>query len=121
MESREFEVAARIDAISAPTRTAAPVFGFPAHLREESKRFVLCRALSDYLASGQPSLVTRGRTEHQQRNRAFAAEFLAPAESIQQRIGSHRIGEEDIEELAQEFRVSDRVIRHQIQNHNLGA
>jgi hypothetical protein len=119
LEIREFEVSSRIEAISAPTQTSAPVFGYRSHLREENKRFTLCRALSDHLASGQPSLVTRSGTEHQQRNRAFAAEFLAPAESIRERIGGDRVGEEDIEELAQEFQVSDLVIRHQIQNHNL--
>ena len=100
-------------------RRRPPLFGFPSRLREESKRFILCRALSDYLALGHPSLVTRSVTEHQQRNRAFAAEFLAPAESIRERIGGDRVGEEDIEDLAQEFKVSDRVIRHQIQNHKL--
>jgi len=118
-EIRDFAVPSRIDAISAPTQTGAPLFGYRSHLREENKRFILCRALSDHLASGQPSLVTRSGTEHQQRNRAFAAEFLAPAESIRERIGGDRVGEEDIEELAQEFQVSDLVIRHQIQNHNL--
>ena len=118
-EIREFAAPPRIDAISAPAETNAPVFGFPAHLHEEQNRFRLCRALADHLASGQPSLVTRGRTEHQQRNRAFAAEFLAPAESIRKRIGGDRVGEEDLEELAREFQVSDLVIRHQIQNHNL--
>lgn len=118
-EIRDFAVPSRIDAISAPTQTGAPLFGYRSRLREENKRFILCRALSDHLASGQPSLVTRSGTEHQQRNRAFAAEFLAPAESIRERIGGDRVGEEDIEELAQEFQVSDLVIRHQIQNHNL--
>jgi hypothetical protein len=118
-EIRDFAVASRIDAISAPTQTGAPLFGYRSRLREENKRFILCRALSDHLASGQPSLVTRSGTEHQQRNRAFAAEFLAPAESIRERIGGDRVGEEDIEEVAQEFQVSDLVIRHQIQNHNL--
>ena len=118
-EIKELAVPSRIDAISAPTQTGAPLFGYRSHLREESRRFILCRALSDLLASGQPSLVTRSGSEHQQRNRAFAAEFLAPAESIRERIGGGRVGEEDIEELAQEFEVSDLVVRHQIQNHNL--
>jgi Zn-dependent peptidase ImmA (M78 family) len=63
--------------------------------------------------------VTRTGTEHQQRNRAFAAEFLAPAESIRDRIGGDRVAEEDVEELAQEFQVSELVIRHQIQNDKL--
>jgi DNA replication protein DnaC len=104
-EIRDFAVPSRIDAISAPTQTGAPWFGYRSHLREENKRFILCRALSDHLASGQPSLVTRSGTEHQQRNRAFAAEFLAPAESIKERIGGDRVGEEDIEELARNFSV----------------
>ena len=63
--------------------------------------------------------LTRTGTEHQQRNRAFAAEFLAPAESIRDRIGGDRVAEEDVEELAQEFQVSELVIRHQIQNDKL--
>ena len=119
LETREFKAASWIDAISAPTRNEAPLFGFPPRLREESKRFVLCRAISDYLAFGQPSLVTGSRTEHQQRNRAFAAEFLAPAESIKELITGDRVGDEDIEEFAQEFQVSSLIIRHQIQNHEL--
>ena len=118
-EIGDFVVPSRIEAISAPTRTGAPLFGYRSHLREESKRFIVCRALSDHLATGQPSLVTRSRTEHQQRNRAFAAEFLAPEEAIKERIGGDRIGDEDVEELAHEFQVSDLVIRHQIQNHKL--
>ena len=52
-EIRDFAVPSRIDAISAPTHTGAPLFGYRAHLREENKRFILCRALSDHLASGQ--------------------------------------------------------------------
>ncbi len=118
-EVKEFAAPSRIDAVSAPAQTHAPVFGFPPGLGEGQRRFSLCRALCDHLVSGQPSLVTRSRTEHQQRNRAFAAEFLAPADSIRERIGGDRVAEEDIEELAREFEVSDLVIRHQIQNHNL--
>ncbi len=76
LEVRHFEAPARIDAISAPSQTSAPVFGLGAHSREDQKRFSLCRALADHLVSGKPSLVTRSTTEHQQRNRAFAADFL---------------------------------------------
>jgi hypothetical protein len=118
-EVREIAVPSRVDGIAASGETAAPVFGFAPREREEQRRFTLCRALADALVSGQPWLVTRGRSEHQQRNRAFAAEFLAPAESIRERITADSVGEEDIEDLAHEFRVSDLVIRHQIQNHNL--
>ena len=119
LEIRSLATLDGIDAISAPTFTGAPVFGLRDLFREDQKRFNISRALSDFLPSGQPSLVTRGRSEHQQRNRAFAAEFLAPAESIKQRLSGRWVGDEEMGEIAQEFRVSDLVIRHQIQNHQL--
>lgn len=119
LQTIEFSPPDRIDAISVPTSTSAPVLGLRSQLHEESKRFNLCRALGDYLHDGQPSLVTRARTEHQQRNRAFAAEFLAPADLIRRKLRDHWVGEQDIEDIAREFRVSDFVIRHQMVNHNL--
>jgi IrrE N-terminal-like domain len=91
---------------------------FP-HLRADKRRFVIARAIGDFLSFGHSSLVTRGQTEHQQRNRAFAAEFLAPAHSIRERLPNATVDEEDVEELAAEFQVSPIVIRHQIQNHRL--
>ena len=69
----------------------------------------------------KPSLVTNTQTEHQQRNRAFAAEFLAPAEAIRERLPASHLSEEDVEDLAQEFRVSGFVVRHQIENHKLAV
>jgi hypothetical protein len=117
-----FEAPEGLEAIIAPSSTQAPLFGLPRRVvRAESRRFVLCRALSDYLALGEPSLVTRTQTEHQQRNRAFAAEFLAPAASIRERLVSDRLWEDDLEDLAQEFEVSGFVIRHQIENHRLAT
>ena len=118
-EVREFAAPARIQAITAPGGECAPVFGVPIQAREDQRRFSLCRALSDHLAAGLPSLVTRSQTEHQQRNRAFAAQFLAPADSIRSRIEGRRVDEESVDDLAREFRVSELVIRHQIQNHRL--
>jgi hypothetical protein len=118
-EVRDFAAPGRIQAITAPGEDCVPVFGVPAQVREEQRRFSLCRALSDYLASGLPSLVTRSQTEHQQRNRAFAAQFLAPAESIRKRIMGWSPDEDGVYELAREFRVSELVIRHQIRNHGL--
>ena len=104
LQVREFDVAPAIDAITAPTRTEAPVFGFRSHLREESRRFILCRALSDHLVSGPPSLVTPGCTAHQQRNRAFAAEFLATGGIAQAAHCRHRVGEKDVEDSRGSFR-----------------
>jgi Zn-dependent peptidase ImmA (M78 family) len=88
-------------------------------MRDDRKRFVIARAVGDFLRSGESSLVTRSQTEHQQRNRAFAAEFLAPAESLRARIHARRVDEDTVEELAEEFKVSPPVIRYQIQNHRL--
>ena len=121
-EVRPFEAPDGIEAITAASRTEAPRLGIPNRVvRGEGRRFVLCRALSDFLALGEPALVTRTQTEHQQRNRAFAAEFLAPAASIQTRLPADRLSEEDLEDLAQEFGVSGFVIRHQIENHKLAT
>ena len=80
------------------------MFGFRSHLREESRRFILCRALSDHLVSGPPSLVTPGCTAHQQRNRAFAAEFLATGGIAQAAHCRHRVGEKDVEDSRGSFR-----------------
>jgi hypothetical protein len=117
-----FDAPEGIEAITAPSSTQAPRFGILGRVvRPESRRFVLCRALSDFLALSEPALVTRTQTEHQQRNRAFAAEFLAPAASIRERLGTDRVSEDNLEDLAQEFGVSGLVIRHQIENHKLAT
>lgn len=117
-----FDAPPGIEAIAAPDRAREPRFGLPSRvIRPESRRFVLCRALSEYLAGGAPSLVTRTQSERQQRNRAFAAEFLAPAALIRERLGGGRVSEDDLEYLAQEFGVSGFVIRRQVENHRLAA
>ncbi len=110
-----------IDGITAPSATDAPVFGINPAVPEEKMRFLLCRALSDHLFAAMPSLVTRVKSEHQQRNRAFAAEFLVPAESLRRSIHGGVVGEEELSDLAQEYKVSEFVLRHQIQNHGLAA
>ncbi|MDX2151434.1 MAG: ImmA/IrrE family metallo-endopeptidase [Bryobacteraceae bacterium] len=119
--AKEFAAPSGIDGIFWRFEGRAPVFGIPGSLRDERKRFVIARALGDFLSFGEGSLITHGPTEHQQRNRAFAAEFLAPAHALQNRIRTAAVGEEAIEELAAEFRVSPFVIRHQIQNRRLAA
>jgi hypothetical protein len=117
-----FEAPIGIEAITAPSPDEVASFGITNRVeREESRRFLLCRALSDLLVLHKPSLVTNAQTEHQQRNRAFAAEFLAPAEAIRERLPASHLSEEDVEDLAQEFRVSGFVVRHQIENHKLAV
>ena len=96
-----------------------PAFGFR-QLGERSRRFHFCRALAEVLASpGTDTLLTRANSQRQQRNRAFAAEFLAPASGLQGRIPGRTVDGDAIDELADEFGVSSRVIEYQIQNHRI--
>ena len=89
--------------------------------RDDSVKFALCRGLYEYLAAdnGDAALVTRAQNLRQMRNRAFAAEFLAPAAALANRINRSFITSEEIDDLSAEFGVSTLVIQHQLQNHNL--
>lgn len=88
--------------------------------RPDSKRFIVARTLYDYLATdAEYSLLTLARTERQQEGRAFAAELLAPADALRQRIHREIVTEDEVLELASEFSVSSRVIEHQIKNHQI--
>jgi hypothetical protein len=119
-EVHPFDAPVGIEAIAAQGENQIPSFGISKRAaRDQSRRFLLCRALSDFLTIGKPSLVTNSQTEHQQRNRAFAAEFLAPAQEIRDRLSGDSLSEDDLEDLANEFRVSGFVIRHQVENHRL--
>lgn len=85
------------------------------------ERFLIARALGDYLdrASPDPGLLSSLSTDRQAQSRSFAAEFLAPAADLHARIAGNSVGPEQTDDLAREFDVSSEVIRRQIQNHNL--
>jgi hypothetical protein len=89
----------------------------------ESSQFLLARAICAYIESGgdDMTVLSGAITQRQKRNRAFAAELLAPAEAIEKRIGSNLVNFEDVEEIGREFCVSSYVIAHQIENHGLGT
>ena len=89
--------------------------------RPEQVRFAFCRGLFEYLtAPGTPSaLVTVARTDRQKCNRAFAAEFLAPAEWLRERIDGSQVSPDEMDDWAQELGVSTVVVGHQIENHRL--
>lgn len=124
----ELDSASLFDAAVAASNGSAPRFGLDRRKsRDETRSFALCRAVGEYLArSGDPSadgdglrIATASQTGHQKRNRAFAAEFLAPSRLLRERIRSSTIGGEEIEELASEFAVSPLLVEHQLQNHGL--
>jgi hypothetical protein len=90
--------------------------------RKESRRFALCRAIYNFMSadSSEPSLVSTSRSDRQQGNRAFAAEFLAPSSLIRKHLAWKLVDQSEVQELAERFGVSEYVIAHQIQNHDLG-
>jgi hypothetical protein len=84
---------------------------------ERARRFTLSRALWHFLVEDDPVfLVTASYTHRQRVERAFAAELLAPAEGIEQRLPSDIFVEDDLEELADHFGVSVKVVEHQLHN-----
>ena len=109
-----------LDALGATNSRQSPGFAV-SERREEAVRFAFCRALFEYLTvpADQPLIVTRARSDRQKRNRAFAAEFLVPADLLREALPGPVVGEEDIDDLAAGFGVSHSVIRHQIENHGL--
>ena len=111
--------AALVDGVIAWNDDQTPAFGFR-QLGERSRRFHFCRALAEVLASpSTDTLLTKANSERQQLNRAFAAEFLAPSSGLQARISGPTVDGDQIDELADEFGVSSRVIEHQVQNHHI--
>ena len=88
---------------------------------EAGKRFLIARALGDYLdrSLAGPGLLSSLVTARQAQSRAFAAEFLAPANSLRRRIAGDCVDIERTDDLGREFGVSSELIRRQIQNHDL--
>lgn len=88
--------------------------------REGNRRFAVCRALAEALdAPEAEAVLTKAPTERQQRNRAFAAEFLAPASALRERVSDPVIHEDDLASLAAAFGVSELVVGHQVENHRI--
>ena len=87
---------------------------------EEARRFHFCRALAEVLFSpGSDALLTKAHTERQMRNRAFAAEFLAPSKGLMQRVRRKVVDNDDLNELAAEYGVSSRLIERQFRVHRI--
>jgi hypothetical protein len=118
LDTRPVALPSNIQAVAAGSRSEGPIFGLRSSLGREAERFARYRAIGDFLTASEPTLITKGQSEHQQRNRAFAAEILAPAGRLRSSVRGEVDGEQ-IEDLAREFQVSPFVIQHQIDNHRL--
>ncbi|WP_280564936.1 hypothetical protein [Chromohalobacter sp. 48-RD10] len=85
------------------------------------RRFAFGRALCEMLADPcATTLVTTARTARQKRNRAFAAELLAPAEWLRQQHLDSYIDLDALQSSAQALGVSEHVVSRQLQNHHIG-
>ncbi len=117
---RETDSSRLFDALVVINQADSPSFAIDKK-NKDAKNFTFCRGLFEFLnsANGSPLLITKSQTERQQRNRAFAAEFLSPSDLLSQRISSSVIDREEVEDLATEFGVSSFVIEHQLKNHKL--
>ena len=85
-----------------------------------SKRFAVARTLwhASRAARASAFLLTTSRSTSQSAGRAFAAELLAPAGGIRDLLGLDpaKAPPEEIERVADEFKVSSMVVKHQIDN-----
>ena len=119
-EPGDFAAVPLVDGVITRNDDRYPAFAFRDFSSEESKRFHFCRAYGEVCASpGTDTLITKAHSERQQRNRAFAAEFLAPSSALRQRVTRPVVDGDDIDELAAAFGVSSLVVAHQIQNHGI--
>jgi hypothetical protein len=100
-------------------RAATPIVVLSRSQSEELSRFTLARGLWRSLSNDDPLfLVTAAHTDKQKIERAFAAELLAPAQGVSQRLGDNvdMVTMEDLEPVARHFHVSPMVVQHQIEN-----
>ena len=90
---------------------------------EAGNRFLMARALGDYVGRFEPgpALLSALATERQAQSRAFAAELLAPSESLRRQLRGRPVEPEQVDELALEYGVSTEVIRRQMENHGLAT
>ncbi len=83
-----------------------------------ARRFVGARALGRRAlnpAAGGTSLLTRSSRYGERAERAFAAEFLAPAKGIAEVLGGN-LSDEAVLRAAKRFDVSPLLIEHQVEN-----
>lgn len=80
-------------------------------------RFIGARTLARRITDphARSSLVTRGNRYSDKFERAFAAEFLAPASGVQELLGGD-FSEQSQARVAKEFGVSELVIERQVEN-----
>ena len=116
----EFPPDCALDAVLERSAEGAPVVITP-RSHESGMRFKLARSIYLRHFCGNRTrrrLATKANTRDQRASRSFAAELLAPATALANRIGE-AVSHDEIVDLATDFGVNPLLISHQIQNHNL--
>ncbi len=100
-------------------RDDAPVLAAHPPADEASERFLLARSLFLQVSSPRTGrrLVTSSHTWDQRASRAFAAELLAPADGLRNRVHGDRISAREVAQYADEFMVHPVLIERQLENH----
>ena len=98
-----------------------PVLAAHSSPSQTSERFLLARSLCLQARSpgSERRLVTSSHTWDQRASRAFAAELLAPADALRQRIRDQAVSTREVAQYADEFLVSPTLVERQLENHAL--
>ena len=111
-----------LTALVSENEKGCPGFVLSERKRPENRAFAFCRGLGEYFFHpGSASLVNTANTDRQKRNRAFAAELMAPAERIREHLSGWEATPEEIDEIACSLGVSSYVVLHQMENHDLAV
>jgi Zn-dependent peptidase ImmA (M78 family) len=87
---------------------------------DTTRRFAASRLLGDFLHfSNQERLLpaTHAKTSRQKFQRSFAQEFLCPIDALLEKIQTNQPDEDDIQEAADHFHVSPRMVKTTLVNH----
>jgi len=111
------------DALVATNRRESPSFALSPRHNSAAHRFHFCRGLYEFLRADDPGpwLVTKSLSDSQKQSRAFAAEFLAPASALRERVSGSTVSPDEVDDISQEFGVSSYVIGHQFENHEIAT
>jgi hypothetical protein len=83
-----------------------------------SRRFATARSLLRFLRQEDRFLITSAYGPAQKRERAFAAELLAPAAGLREMLGADvkSVGDVDVARISDYFGVQELVVIHQVEN-----
>ncbi len=112
----------RLDGLVGQVEHDQPAIIVPGSRSLEGERFRLGRAAFCVLsgeASTSPRLLSGAFTWMQRASRAFAAELLVPSAALAKRVFG-LVTQAKVQAIANEYRVHPLLVRHQIENHDLG-